>query len=275
MPAQLFAFAAILSLLIAVSPAWAQEPKIKDPAIQAAWEKCLSDTANAKKSLQDQLQSKKETAVLRGDLELVDVVTKETAAFKETGALPTTVSTDRYVSALQRAIAGLENAYERVIKEMVRDGKVEEARAALEEIEQLKSSKAFQPEFAAAEVEIISGAEKFQTLANGGKALSDRKYVWIDVPQDFSLKRFARVAGDGKGAIVVKVTKPGYAYFALAEKAALQTPFIREGEWEPTGEKFAYSDRTRTVLYVFRRVVPVGQYEIPRLGFTGPTWLAP
>lgn len=128
----------------------------------------------------------------------------------------------------------------------------------------------------AAEIEIISGAAKFQPLANGTRAFTNRRYVWGDIPDDFPLKRFSAVDGGGTKAIHVNLKTTGMVYIAFSAEAQLPAAqFARAHKWEPAELSFSYNAQGKTKMFVLQKFLRAGEYKFPRLGFAGPVFLLP
>lgn len=108
-------------------------------------------------------------------------------------------------------------------------------------------------------------------LENGGKAFSNRAYVWEQLPEPFHGAQYTRTAGGVSATMRVQAERDGVLFAATHEKqgSALHG-------WRNTGRKFRYTDANRTELTVFERALKAGEeLNIPQNGWTGTIIIVP
>jgi len=265
------------SLLIA-SPSIAQEPTPAsiEAELDVAKSRFADEINSAKQQLQQQLQAKLDFATRRGSLELVETVTEESKKFIADGTLPTIVSTSGFQRGVDAALARLEKAYENAIRLYVQEGMLDDARFLREEYAAIRDSATGLQSMPTAEIEIISGAAKFQPFANGTRAFTNRRYVWGDIPDDFPLKRFAAVEGGGTKVIHINLKTAGMVYIAFSTEAQLPAAqFAKASKWEPAELTFSYNAQGKVKMFVLQKFLRAGEYRFPRIGFAGPVFLLP
>lgn len=272
-------FAILLSLsLFVASPSTAQEPPPEsiEAELDAAKSRFDDEINSAKQKLQQQLQEKLDFATRRGFLELAETVTEQSKKFIDDGTLPTIVSTSGFERGVDVALARLEKAYENAIRLYVQEGMLDDARFLREDYAAIRDSASELKSIPAAEIEIISGAAKFQPFANGTRAFTNRRYVWRDIPDDFPLKRFAAIEGGGTNVVHINLKTDGMVYIAFSTEAQLPAAqFARANKWEPTELAFSYNAQGKTRLFVLQKFLRAGEYRFPRIGFAGPVFLLP
>jgi hypothetical protein len=111
------------------------------------------------------------------------------------------------------------------------------------------------------------------TFRTDEKAYDNRTYVWKDVPKPFSGWRFTRTLGGVAATITVKAKKDAVVHVATA---ASQEGTSMSG-WEVVPEStFAYTDKGKTKMLVFRKELSAGEtLGIPQRNWTGGIVLIP
>ena len=107
----------------------------------------------------------------------------------------------------------------------------------------------------------------------GGKAFSNRNYVWLDVPQALEGWQYTRTAGGEQASILVQAKAATTLTFATATS---QTA-VALADWQKSDlGTFAYTDTNRTRLQVYTRDVKAGErIVIPQGNWTGGLLLLP
>jgi len=122
-------------------------------------------------------------------------------------------------------------------------------------------------------VEVTGRGFEIATLADGGKAFANRRYVWRAVPKAFSRWQFTRLSGGLRSTLTAVAENDGLLYMATASSGNV----IDTTGWTKVGTMaFRYTDRNRTAVAVFTRPVRAGQtVTIPQGNWTGGILLAP
>jgi hypothetical protein len=181
-------------------------------------------------------------------------------------------------------IAQYDWVLEQLQKELTKEGKLERATAVqqerqkLEKIALAEKTKSIGVSAPAtdtphARIKNIKGVEGIFPLANGTRAFANRRYVWINIPEDLPAKRFARTYGSG-GNITISVVEPGQGYIAILVSPEAEDYLARNG-WTRTKYVFNYTDPTGSSVEVYTRLLAKGTLKLPRLSFTGPIVLLP
>lgn len=267
----------ILTILLFIfyveAPLAAQET---DARVDKAREEYKSAIELAKEELIEALDDKLEKAKRSGSLEVVEEIRREKNDLLKNGTLPSSVRTAGYSSDVQRAINELEDVFDEVIEEAVKNNQIEQAKKYRDELTQIKNSLAnvITPD-ALATYEIVEGISEIAPLRLKSKIYSNRNYLWEIIPPGLPFDRFARMPGGGKTPLKLKVNKPGWVYIALSSaKSELTTPYLKQESWEPTKIRYNATNATNG-YFVFRKWCDVGDYKISRLNFSGPIPLLP
>jgi hypothetical protein len=113
---------------------------------------------------------------------------------------------------------------------------------------------------------LTGSAFEIGTLANGGKAFSNRDYLWQEVPPALAGKWFTRLAGGGKP--VLKITAKADLTVRIAaggDRTALDLT-----GWTPVGGSFCYTDAKRTRMELYTRSLKKGEaLRLPSGNWTG------
>ncbi|MEM9345195.1 MAG: hypothetical protein AAGB26_01130 [Planctomycetota bacterium] len=205
-------------------------------------------------------------------LEEIKTLKKIRATFVDEGIVLDHSRLRLHIKRYQRQIDSAHNrmvvAFKDAAKAYGRINNLELAEAVLQELE------AFRSEWEKnAEVESVTGASSFLRFANQVKAYNNRNYVFIDIPEDLPLGRFAQIAGGGEDPLTIKVAKGGWLYIAVRDKkhpGNVAPAYLKKEEWEATDWTFAYSDPNKTRLRIYRKHVASGTLKIPRLNWPGP-----
>lgn len=247
-----------------------------NPELDAAKGQYKRDIEAAKDKLLSQLDAKLDFAARRGSLDLVETVKSQSEAFLADGTLPTIVPSQSFSRSVETALTKLEASYDQSIRKYVQDDKLDDARFLRDEIAKIKSSPFATPTVPKASVEILSGSSDLQQFANGRRAFTNRGYVWQDIPSNFDLTRFSALKGGGAEPLRIKVVSAGTVYIAASteDRAVVERYAIANG-WQPTNASFSYNAKGKTKMYILKRDLSAGEYTIPRLGWAGPTILAP
>jgi len=108
-------------------------------------------------------------------------------------------------------------------------------------------------------------------LAEGGKAFSNRDYVWRNLPPRLAGWTYTRTAGGERAVITVRASRPMEIWLATArsERSAPRG-------WQLVPETFQYSDRGQTTMALFRRTLDANQeLSLPQENWTGSLLLIP
>jgi hypothetical protein len=111
------------------------------------------------------------------------------------------------------------------------------------------------------------------SLEEGGKAFSNREYTWGEVPAALKGWRYTRTAGGEAAEITVNGKRAGTVMAAtVMEQAGLAL-----AGWEAVpGMSFTYSDRGRSRMVVFRRMLGPGEaLVLPQGNWSGLVLLLP
>lgn len=114
---------------------------------------------------------------------------------------------------------------------------------------------------------VITGRRfEMAQLAEGGKAFSNRAYVWENVPEPLRGRMFTRTAGGQRAAIRVKALRDTTLQVATAVgKTAPAWP-----DWQRTDLTFSYTDSGHTTMGVFTRDLKAGEeVTVPQENWTG------
>ncbi|MGB2819352.1 MAG: VCBS repeat-containing protein [Phycisphaerae bacterium] len=111
------------------------------------------------------------------------------------------------------------------------------------------------------------------TLDNDGRAFTNRKYTWFDVPQKLRGWTYTRTSGGVSATIAVTARRDATVHIATAPSQK----GIELSGWEKVeGLAFGYTDKGRTRMHVYRRAVKAGQrLAIPQGNWTGGLVLLP
>jgi hypothetical protein len=104
-------------------------------------------------------------------------------------------------------------------------------------------------------------------LADGAKAFSNRNYVWEGVPARFAGHVYTQTAGGERAQIRVRAKRDTVLHVTTTTAAQDLEP----AGWTPVAEtRFQYTDRNRTTMQVFSRLLQAGEeIEIPQDNWTG------
>ena len=131
-----------------------------------------------------------------------------------------------------------------------------------------------------AEITIAKGVDAVRPLREGEKAYSNRNWTWVGLPKDLPVSRFGLTPGGGSETIKGKVTSPGWVHIAISEEASQNTPDdgwdnLTDAGWEKTKSTFAYTARGKTTMFVFKKYMEPGSFQIDRFHWSGPIILLP
>jgi hypothetical protein len=109
-------------------------------------------------------------------------------------------------------------------------------------------------------------------LENGTVALSNRNYVWEEVPPEFANSLITRVAGGIPATLKLQATDSTRAYIA----ANIAPPGAALPGWTSTGQSFVFNDGFRTRLWLYQRDFSPGQVvQVPQLTWSGTLLVMP
>lgn len=117
------------------------------------------------------------------------------------------------------------------------------------------------------------GSATVGRLVEGERAFSNRDYQWENVPDEISGWDFTRLAGGGRTRLIVSCNEEVTVWLAAATTQSGQSleGWQRVENWE-----FAYSDRERTRMQVYRRKITAGQrVTVEQEAWAGGVLLAP
>lgn len=100
-------------------------------------------------------------------------------------------------------------------------------------------------------------------LRNGSTAFSNRKYVWVDVPQELVGSEYTQIGGGEFAKIGFTSKKDTVVYIAGMDTK-------RPIGWSSTNYKFRYTDKNRTTMNVFMKKVRTAErVVVPQSSWTG------
>jgi hypothetical protein len=103
---------------------------------------------------------------------------------------------------------------------------------------------------------IVRGRQlSLQPFGNDQRAFSNRTYVWNDIPSRFAGWTFTQVGGGERARIEVTAKRDMTIYVATSASWAQN----HLASWEPTGDKFCYTDANRTSMVILSRRLKSGE----------------
>ena len=131
-----------------------------------------------------------------------------------------------------------------------------------------------------AEIAIAKGVDAVRPLREGEKAYSNRNWTWVGIPEDLPVSRFGLTPGGGSETIKGKITSPGWVHVAISDEASQNLPDagwenLTDAGWEKTESTFAYTAKGKTTMFVFKKYMEPGSFQIDRFHWSGPIILLP
>ncbi len=166
--------------------------------LTAAKEEYERSLLKARETLLSDLKKKEETAQKAGDLKTLEKIQAETKAFETGETLPKTVSARGYESLKKTARAKLEDGFTAAIKQFTKDGKVAQAKATQEELDEFKNAAPFIDPFQAKSLWVRDAKKlRLRVLERNGESFK-AQWSWEDINgKDFGGK-FAGSIKEGK-----------------------------------------------------------------------------
>ena len=110
------------------------------------------------------------------------------------------------------------------------------------------------------------------TLDNSATAFGNRRYVWQQVPPQFRGWKYTQTRGGVFARMTLKAKQDGPIYAATA---TVQKGIDMTG-WEETDLRFHYTDKGRTVMFVFRKQLSTDdEIVVPQGNWSGTIVLVP
>ncbi len=127
--------------------------------------------------------------------------------------------------------------------------------------------------FSAGGVTVEGRGFEVATLENEGRAYSNRRYVWFDLPDKFRGWQYTRTGGGERAAITVSANRDATVYVA---SAGSQKGISLAGWTRAEGLTFGYTDKGRTRMQVYRRELKAGEkVRVPQGNWSGGVVLVP
>jgi hypothetical protein len=131
-----------------------------------------------------------------------------------------------------------------------------------------------------AEIAIAKGVDAVRPLRDGEKAYSNRDYTWVGIPEDLPVSRFGLTPGGGSETIKGKISSPGWVHLAIGDETNQKLrdagwENLADAGWEKTDTIFAYTARGKTTMFVFKKYMEPGSFQIDRFHWSGPIILLP
>ena len=123
-----------------------------------------------------------------------------------------------------------------------------------------------------ADLVVTGSGFEIARLEEGGKAFSNRQYVWENVPHDFRGWSYTRTGG-GEPAVITVRAKRDITLYVSTTPAQAKTMF---GDADTSGATFHYTDKGKTAMSVFPRTLRSGQeMVVPQGNWTGGILIYP
>lgn len=254
----------------------AQEADVISSQVETARQVYLAKIDDARVEVIAVLDKKIRDAQQSGVLETVERLTTEKEEFTKDGTTPSSIKMRTFNRKVSTALLTLKREFKVVIKRLVQQGKIEEAKHLRDELKTFEDSPLNRSNWGIADYKIQSGAGAWQPFSNRVRAFTNRVYVWNDISPSWPLKQFAPVAGGKQVPIQIDVSSPGWVFiaFSTGDKASVAT-YLTDHSWQPTPYTFSYNAHGKTTMRIFRKQLSVGEYAIPRINFSGPVLLKP
>ena len=130
----------VLIALISACNVFAQDGDPIQKTLDAALAKYDSTVDDAAKQMLKLLDTARDSAQRRGDLDALQSLDSEIDAFKNDSALPKSVSTTTYQRSTQRAVARVQIAYENAIREYTKNNNIPLAKQLQTELDEIRKS---------------------------------------------------------------------------------------------------------------------------------------
>ncbi|MEQ8633555.1 hypothetical protein [Gimesia maris] len=265
-----------LPLLLMVPFASSQKADAELAQAEVARQAYFAAIDDARAEVAADLEKQIQTAQSTGDAKLIQQLTAGKKEFIQKGTVPSSINEVALNHKFSLALLSLKRGFTDVIKEFVKEGKLEEAARLREELKTFEQAPLKLCIWGYADYKIQSGAGDWQPFANKVRAFTNRGYVWTDISPSCPFKQFTRITGGKKTAIQIKVSSPGWVFIAFSrgDKDDVDT-YLAEQAWQPTPYTFAYNAGGGTTMQIFRKQLTVGEHEIPWFNFSGPILLKP
>lgn len=127
-----------------------------------------------------------------------------------------------------------------------------------------------------ANITIAKGVDAVRPLREGETAYSNRKYTWAGIPKDLPVSRFGLTPGGGSEMIKGRIASPGWVHIAISDEASQEMlRLLTDAGWEKTESTFTYTAGRMTTMFVFKKHMAAGSFEIDRFHWSGPIILLP
>jgi hypothetical protein len=129
-------------------------------------------------------------------------------------------------------------------------------------------------------ITVAKGVDAVRPLRDGEKAYANRDFTWVGISKDLPVSRFGLTPGGGSETIKGKITSPGWVHIAISDEASQNTPDagwekLTDAGWEKTESTFAYTAKGKTTMFVFKKYMESGSFQIDRFHWSGPIILLP
>ena len=131
--------------------------------------------------------------------------------------------------------------------------------------------------FRGARLSIDEGVIDIRPFREGAIAYSNRKYQWVRIPKDTPFESFGLTPGGSSNTIRGRIMSAGWVYIAIGTEARqdLVRKRLTAAGWEKTKYVFAYTAQGTTAMYVYKKYMGVGSFQIDRFDWSGPIILLP
>jgi hypothetical protein len=127
-----------------------------------------------------------------------------------------------------------------------------------------------------ADVTITGGIIEIRPLKNDEKAFLYFTYTWGDVPNTIPMSKFGFIDNRGNLSINFKIAAPGWVYIAICEEVSREKLYtLINDKWEETGFNFTYNATRKTSMHVYRKQLPIGDFQLERFHWSSPVVLLP
>ncbi|QDU48076.1 hypothetical protein [Gimesia panareensis] len=266
----------VLPFLLATPFVSAQETDAEPPQMEVTRQAYYAAIDDARAEVFAALDKKMQAARRAGDLKSLERITAEKNRFIKKGTFPASINETTLNHKISLALLKLKNEFKDAIKEAVKQGNRETAARLRKELKSFEDAPWQRSSWGFADYKVLSGAEDWQPFANKARAYTNRGYVWIDIPPACPLKQFTPVVGGKNTPLQIHVTSPGWVFIAFSQGNQDQVQaYLARHAWQPTPYTFAYNADGGTSMRIFRKQLTAGEYEIPRINFSGPFLVKP
>ena len=266
----------VLPFLLATPFVSAQKTDSEPAQVEVARQACFAAMDDVRAEVITELDKKIQAARRAGDLKSIERITAEKNRFIKQGTIPASINETALNHKISLALLALKNEFNDAIKESVKQGNRETAKRLREELKSFEAAPWQRSTWGFADYKVLSGAEDWQPFANKARAYTNRGYVWTEIPPACPLKQFTPVAGGNNTPLQIQVTSPGWVFIAFSQGNQDQVQaYLAQHAWQPTPYTFAYNADGGTSMRIFRKQLTAGEYEIPRINFSGPFLVQP